>query len=284
MKRLPYNSVLFLLILFLAGCGKSKDARAHLEQAKALYETKQYSAAKSAIDTIRALYPREVEVLKGSLTLMRLVEKGESERNIVFCDSLTPIRTEEAEKLKAGFIFEKDSLYEDIGHYIWKQQIVERNVERSYIRCGVDEKGEIYLASVYFGSRPINHTGLKLSTPDGTFAETVSVPYDGGMNYRFTDLGNTTEVVTYKGENCMDAVNFVYGAGDKVRIKAEYTGGTKFSLYLNENDKKAIRATYNLAVVLSDLEAMRREKEKSEKKILYLDEKLRGNAETMFQK
>lgn len=283
MKRLICNSVLFLLVVFLVGCGKTKEARAHFEQAKMLYETKQYAAAKSAIDTIRVLYPREIEVLKESLTLMRLVEKGESERNIAYCDSLAPIRMEEAEKLKADFIFEKDSAYEDIGNYIWKQKTVEKNVERSYIRCGVDEKGEIYLASVYFGARKINHTGLKLSAPDGTYAETVSIPYDGGMNYRFTDLGNTTEVVTYKGENCIEAVNFVYGVADKVRINAEYTGGIKFSLNLSENDKKAIRATYDLAVVLSDLEAMRLEKEKSTKKIMYLDEKLSGNTEQRFK-
>ncbi|MDR2918018.1 MAG: hypothetical protein LBV72_01455 [Tannerella sp.] len=279
MKFLRCGSVLVLFVLVLTGCGKTKEARAHFEQAKMLYETKQYAAAKSVIDTIRILYPREIEVLKESLTLMRLVEKGESERNIAFCDSLMPIRMEEIEKLKAGFILEKDSVYEDIGNYIWKQQTIERNVQRSYIRCGVDEKGEIYLASVYFGGRAINHTGIKLSIPDGTYAETASIAYDGGMNYRFTDLGNTTEVVTYKGENCIEAVNFVYATDDKVRIKVEYTGGTKFSLNLSEDDKKAIRATHDLAVVLSDLETMRLEKEKSAKKIMYLDEKLKGNTE-----
>jgi hypothetical protein len=181
---------------------------------------------------------------------------------------------EEAEKLKRGFVFEKDSAYEDTGHYVWKQQTIERNVERSDIRCGVDEKGEMYLASVYFGKRPLNHTGLKLSAPDGAYAETVSIPYDGGMNYRFKDGENTTEVVTYKGENCLAAVRFIYATQEKVRIKAAYTGGTPFSLYLGETDKKIIRATCDLATVLGDIEAMRREKEKSAKKIAYIDSKM----------
>jgi hypothetical protein len=269
--------VWLLSILLLAGCGgKTKKAREHLEAAKKLYENRQYAATKSAIDTIRILYPREVEVLRESLTLMRLTERSESERNIAYCDSMTPLRLEEAEILKKGFVFEKDSNYEDIGNYIWKQQVVERNVEHSYIRCGVDEKGELYLSSVYFGSRPINHTGLKLSAPNGTYAETAAIPFDGGMNYRFKDEGNTTEVVTYKGVNCIEAVNFVYGADDKARIKAEYTGGTASFIYLTENDKKAIRATYDLAVVLNDIEAMRMEKEKSTKKILYLNSKMEG--------
>lgn len=277
MKVLTCSSVLVLFVLLLTGCGKTKEARAHLAHARQLYESEQYAAAKTAIDSLRTLYPGEIDVLKESLTLMRLVERGESTRNIAFCDSLLPLRMEEVEKLKGGFVLEKDSVYEDIGNYIWKQQVIERNVQRSYIRCGVNEKGEMYLASVYFGSRPINHTGLKFSASDDTFAETPSIAYDGGMNYRFKDLGNTTEVVTYKDDNCAAAVDFVYGVADKVRIKAEYTGGAKFSLYLSENDKKAIRETYDLAVLLSDIEAMRIEKEKAIKKIMYIDEKLKAS-------
>ena len=269
--------IIFLMVittLFLAGCGKTREARAHLAEAKLLFETQNFEEAKKAIDTIRVRYPREIGVLKESLTLMRLVERGESERNIAYCDSLTPIRMEEAEKLKKGFILEKDTTYVDVGNYVWQQQTIERNVERSYVRCGVDEKGEIYLVSVYFGNRAINHTGLKLSTSDGGYAETTPIPYDGGMNYRFKDLGNTTEVVTYKSEKCIDAVNFVYSAGDRVRIKADYTGGSAFSLYLSENDKQAIKATWDLAAVLNDIESMRKEKERATKIIMYLDEKL----------
>ena len=51
------------------------------------------------------------------------------------------------------------------------------------------------------------HTGIKLSTQDGLFAETPAIPYDGGLNYHFKDLGNTTEVVTYQGEKCEDAAH-----------------------------------------------------------------------------
>jgi len=113
-----------------------------------------------------------------------------------------------------------------------------------------------------------------LSLPDGTFAETAVIPYDGGMNYRFKDNGNTTEVVTYKGDSCLEAVNFIYAAPEKSRIRAEYTGGTSYTIYLGDNERNIIRATHDLAAVLSDIETMRREKEKSEKRILYLNEKL----------
>lgn len=266
-------------LLLAAGCGKGKEAQQALAKAQTLYEQKQYGAAKNAIDTLRAHYPKEIDVLKASLVLMRQVERAESARNIAYCDSLTTIRMQEAEQLKKDFVLEKEAAYEDVGNYVWKQQTIERNVGRSYIRCGVNEKGELYLASVYYGAQPIQHTGLKISTPNGTFAETPAIAYDGGANYRFANLGNTTEVVTYKGAYCLDVVNLVCQTDQKTRIKAEYTGGKTFSMSLSVTDQQAIRAAYNLAAVLTDLEAMHLEKEKSLKKIAYLDEKLSATAQ-----
>lgn len=265
---------LALMAVLFAGCnGNEKEAQARLDNAKGMYERSEFFAAKNEIDSIRALYPKEYNVLKGALSLMRQVEAGEAERNIAFCDSLLPIKLLEAEELKKGFVFEKDSAYEEIGNYIWKQQTVERNVQRSYVRCGANEKGEMYLASVYFGPSPLQHTGIKVSTKDGLFAETVSIPYDGGVNYRFKDLGNTTEVVTYKGENGVDAVKFIY-SNQPERIRIDYTGGKPYTLTMADADKKAIVSTYSLATVLSDIESMNKEKEKAIKKMNYLKSKL----------
>ncbi|MDR1330472.1 MAG: hypothetical protein LBK07_00020, partial [Tannerella sp.] len=230
--RTPVACCLLALVL-AAGCSHTKEARGRLAQAQALYETGQFAAAKNAVDTLRALFPRELDVMRDALTLMRLVERGESVRNVAYCDSLAPLRLEEAERLKKGFVFEKEEEYEETGRYVRQEMTVERNVERSHVRCGVDEKGEIYLASVYFGASSLRHTGLALSIPDGSGARTATIPYDGGMNYRFTDGGNETEVVTYRGENGIAAIRFIYDADRRARIRAEYTGGRPFALYLS---------------------------------------------------
>lgn len=268
-----------LAAITLAACNQTeKEAQARLNNARSMYERNEFFAAKSEIDSIRALYPKEYKVLKEGLTLMRQIELKETERTIAFCDSLLPIKIEEAEALKKGFNFEKDSVYEEISNYIWKQQTIERNVQRCYIRSGVNEKGEIYLASVFYGGAPINHTGIKVSTPDGQFAETATIAYDGGVNYRFKDLGKTTEVVTYKGEKGLDAAKFI-STNVKERIKAEYTGGKPYTIYIADGDKKAIAATFDLATVLSDLENLIKEKDKSTNRIAYLKNKLESNTE-----
>mgnify|MGYP000821163545 len=140
-----------LATLALAGCNNDeKNAQARLDNARSMYEQNEFFAAKNEIDSIRILYPKEFKVIREGLTLMRQVEQKEAERNLAFCDSLIPVKQQELEGLKKGFNFEKDSAYNEIGNYVSKQQTIERNIQRCYIRSGVNEKGEMYLASVYF--------------------------------------------------------------------------------------------------------------------------------------
>ena len=263
-----------LVAALLTACeGDRRAAEERLAQAQALYERNEFFGAKNEIDSIKMLYPKEVTVLRQALNLMRQVEWKEAEGGGAFCDSVLPIKREELVGLKAGFVFEKDSAYEEIGHYIWKRQTIERNVQRCYVRCGVNEEGEMYLASVFYGGKPIEHTSVRLSTKDGQEAETATIPFDGGLNYRFTDLGQTTEVVTYKGEHCESAVKLIY-ANAKERIKVEYKGGKPYTIYMADVDKEAIVKTFDLATVLSDIQAMETLKAKSAKKMDYLNQKL----------
>ncbi|MDR1344448.1 MAG: hypothetical protein LBJ39_03755 [Tannerellaceae bacterium] len=262
------------IITLLTSCsGREKEAAARLECAEAFFERNEWLSAKNAIDSIRADYPDETGILKEALTLMRQIEMKEAERNIVYCDSLLPIRQAEAAEAVKDFVFEKDSAYEQTGNYIQYRQTVERNIERSYIRCGVNEQGEMYLTSVYFGSRPIRHTGIKVSRSDGVFAETAHIPYDGGLNYRFKDGENISEIVQYKGEHGVDVIKFIC-SNAKERLYVNYTGGEKYGIYIGGSDKQAYISTYNFAAILSDIHNLTSERTKAIKKKEYLEGKL----------
>lgn len=269
------------VLLFAASCNsEEKEAQQRLNQAQELVHENKLFAAKQEIDSVRILYPKLVNIQKQSLHLMRQVEFKEAERNLAYCDSLLPIRQAECEKLIKDFVYEKDSVYDEIGKFIWKQQTIERNLQRCYIRAGVNEKGEMYIASVYYGKNPIGHTSVRFSTPDDLFAETPVVAYDGGNNYRFEDLGMKTEVVTYKGIEAADAINFIYSIPQKERIKVEYKGDKPYIIYLADPDRKAIRATYELATVLNDIERMNKQIAKSQQKLAYLSGKLNQQKNT----
>ena len=74
-----------LAAVALSGCNNDeKNAQARLDNARNRYERNEFFAAKSEIDSIRILYPKELKVIRDGLTLMRQVEQKEAERNLAF--------------------------------------------------------------------------------------------------------------------------------------------------------------------------------------------------------
>ena len=267
-------SLLFLTLFLAFACDDSdKKAQVYLERAKVHYENREYSTAKSALDSIKILYPKALETQREALAVQRRVDLAEQERDLAYCDSMLTVRMSEAEKMKPNYLYEKDPEYDEYGKYMDKQQKLENNLQKSYLRTWTDDLGRLYMASVYYGSGALKHDRIKLVAPDGTSCETLPVPYDGALNYRFTDLGMTTEVVTYSQNSDNGAIMFIYVNKDHA-LKAEYSGGRKYVLNLSKADKNALAKTVELSIVLSDIESLKKEKEKATKRIEYLQTKL----------
>jgi hypothetical protein len=263
-------------VILLSACNKkATEARTCIENARNLYDNAEYDSAQKILDSMKVLYPKEFEALKEGLELGRLVELKQQALHLVLYDSLLQIRQAERDSMKSGFIFEKNPQYDDIGKYYRKSQKLENNLQRSYIRSGVNELGSMELASVYHGGQAIRHTGLKVSGSQGEYAETEVIPHDGGLNYSFTDLNTTTEVVTYLNGKDKGVILFIYN-NIKNPLKAEYTGGKKYRISISQVDKDAIISTFDFSVILSDIDRLHKEKEKSAKRIAYLQEKISG--------
>jgi hypothetical protein len=273
------NILIICSLLLVIACSSDKEkALSFLKNAQTLYETGEYATAKQMLDTIKVLYPKEFAVRKQSLQLSRLVEIKIQERNLAFCDSMALVRQAEFETLKSGFLFEKNKKYDDVGKYLDKQQKLENKLQRSYIRISVNELGEISLASVYYGKGAIHHTALKVSKTDGEYTQTQEIPYDGGVNYSFVDLGMTTEVVTYAGGKDNGVIRFIYDNKDEA-LKAEYLGDKKTTIAVSPGDKDALVKTVDFAIILSDMEKLKKEKEKAAARIVYLQSKTGGELE-----
>lgn len=262
------------ILLFLFACNSNKkQAAVFLENAKELYERGEYTSAKNNLDSIKTLFPEEFGIQKQGLKLKRQIEIKEHERNLNFCDSMLKLLLPKAETKKSGFLFEKKSEYDETGKYIDKSQLLEVKLQSSYIRTTVSEIGEIQLLSVYYGGRPIQHSRLKVSKSTGEYVETLDIPYDGGLNYSFVDGGMTTEVVTYTNGKDNGVIQYIYNNKESV-LKAELSGKGKYAFTISAADKQGLVKIVDFAVVLSDIDKMKKEKEKSSRRLKYLEDKL----------
>ncbi|MDR2791161.1 MAG: hypothetical protein LBB27_00235 [Tannerellaceae bacterium] len=216
----------------------------------------------------------ELSARRDSLQTARRQDSVEAARNVAFCDSILPLLRSEMEALRGTFSFEKDTAYATSGNYVHRRQTIEHNIGRSYLRSGVTEQGEPFLASVYAGRRPIRHTALRISIPTGLYAQTPDVPFDGGRNYRFEDDGLFTEVVTYRGEQCLPLLQFLYENRNAGRLRADYLGGEAYYIHINAKDLSNIASTYQFSHLLHDIVRFETERQKSARRLDYLRQKL----------
>ena len=169
--------ILFLTALcsLLTACEDVEKANEKLQLARQAYEAKQYNEAKIQIDSIKILYPKAFDARRAGLYLMQDIELAEQQQTLTYLDSLLQIHQTELENLKNHFVLEKDTAYQQIGHYLAPAQVIEKNLHRSYLRFQTDETGIMSLTSIYCGKSNIHHTAVKVTAPDGP-PKTVTRP------------------------------------------------------------------------------------------------------------
>jgi hypothetical protein len=268
-----YPPILAALLLF-TGCNKADPARKQFDQARNLYETAQYGAARQSLSELKTQYPQNLTLQKDILRLTREIEWKEQHRNLAFCDSLLPIRRQEADALKPSFTFEKTG-YDAEGRYIdpaWNPSLESGSIG---IKTSVTEANDLVLTAIHKGSAPTRYNRIKVSLPSGEYAETQAIPSDGGANYSFTDINGTCyEILTFQKGRDQGVIAFIYAYADE-KISMEYLGGKKIPpRLLSSKEKNALVSAVRLASLLKEIAQLSDQKEKAEQRIVYLRSKL----------
>lgn len=246
-------------ILLFPACGDgSHEAGEQYEKALKLFEAGQYESARNAIDSIEQLYPKAFKQIREGMLLMCRVKQKESERNLLYIDSVLKVRQAELEAAKKKFRFEKDAKYQTEGNYVYNKLPKQNAITRSQLKVQVTENGQMQLASVYYGSTPLNHSSIRVTLPDKSKAETLAIGYDGSNNYRFTDNGKYTEIVTYKDGQCSAVASLIADNTDKA-ITLTYLGGNRYTLALDRTTREAVKETRNLYTLMRNVDDLTRE-------------------------
>lgn len=269
--------------LFLAACccllgaceNVEKKAEAKLQAARQAYEAGQFSEAKSLIDSIKIQYPKAFDTRRAGLYLMQDIELAEQTKSLVYLDSLLQVEEQKLPVLRKGLVFEKDTAYQQIGHYLASSQVLERNLHRSYLRFQTDENGIMSLTSIYCGSRNIHHTAVKVSAPDHTFAQTPA----SKDSYETSDLGEQIEKADYKLGEDGGVIAFI-GLNKDKSLKVEYIGDRTYYTNLTPADRQAAADVYALSQVLSSITHIRQQKDEANQKIRFIQENIRKRKKT----
>ena len=271
-------------VTLLLACGdSSRDASTQYEKALQLFKAGQYESAKNAIDSIEQLYPKAFKQIKEGMLLMCRIKQKESERNLLYIDSVLKVRQSELETAKKDFRFEKDAKYQTEGNYVYNKLPKQSAITRSQLKVLVTEHGQMQLASVYYGSAPLKHSSIRVTLPDKSKAETLAIVYDGANNYRFTDNGKYTEIVTYKDGQCSAVASLIADNTDK-NITLTYLGGSRYTLTLDPLTREAVKATRHLYNLIRSVDDLNREYllnvrtlELADKQVMQLEKQQKGS-------
>lgn len=269
--------------ILLSGCNNgSHDATAQYEKALKLFEAGQYEGARNAIDSIEQLYPKAFKQIRAGMLLMCRVKQKESERNLLYIDSLLKVKQAELEAAKKDFRFEKDAKYQTEGNFVYNKLPKQSAITHSQLKVLVTEYGQMQLASVYYGNTPLRHSSIRVTLPDKSKAETLAIGYDGANNYRFTDNGKYTEIVTYKDGQCSAVASLIADNTDK-NITLTYLGGNRYTLTLDPLTREAVKATRNLYNLIRSVDDLDREYqlnvrtlELADKQVMQLEKQQKG--------
>ena len=268
MKKIGFSALLALVTLAGCGDGGEKEAQIRLQKAEAALQQENFSEAKLQIDSIKVLYPKAFEARKQGIKLMQQVDLKEQGKTLVYLDSMMQVKQAQLDSIKANFVLEKDTAYQEIGNWFYPTQVVEKNVGRSFLRAQVNELGEMSLTSIYCAGGQLNHTSVKVSVGD-TFAETPMT----NDSYATTDLGRTIEKADYKVSEDGGVVGFIVANQDK-NIQLTFIGDKTYRTAMQKNDRKAIAELTELARILSGMEEIRKQQKEANLKIQFVTRKI----------
>ena len=246
-----------------------KKAGEKLQAAREAFELGNYNEAKILIDSIKMLYPKAFETRRAGIGLMQEVELKEQEKSLVYLDSMLQAKQKDFDAIKGKYTFEKDAEYQNIGNYLHPSQVIEKNLHRSFLRFQVDENGVMSMTSIYCGAHNIHHEAVKVTAPDGSFAETPAAK----DSYETTDLGEKIEKADFKLGEDGNVMGFLYLNKDK-NIKVNYQGERPYSITMTAADRQALASIYELAQLLSSMTEIKKNMEEANLKIEFVKKKM----------
>lgn len=253
-------SVFVGILVFACGPTDQEQAVSRISLADSLLAKGDTSIALLHLDSISNLYPKAVREKALAQVLKNRVYASLIMKDRLELDTIkTMIKV-----LEKSFNKEKGQ-YDKYTNYIPKRQSFNRSWDRSFVQVNLNELGEIYLSSNYYGEQWLHHTGLRVYDGEDQ-SKTGKVELDDVNNYRSEFMDTKWERVTYKDNKSEDVIEFIANNSHR-KLKAVFLGKRHYYILLEGFDKKAVKDAWELSKLLKRRIQLNKEIERLQKKI-----------------
>ena len=244
MKYCP-GILIAMLILMFVSCGPSQEdrARMRLDQARKFLQDRDTAKALLEVDSIPVLFPKAMYSVKAAKDLKNTINMDKFQRYNQELDSLESSITQ----LEKNFIKEKGE-FDQYIQYTYKRQNFNQRWNKSFLQVHLNEMGDIYFSSNYYGEHWLNHTGIRVY--DGKLqAKTDKVPLGDVNNHHSDFMDEKWEKVTYRNGKEENVIKFIAENANR-NLKAVFLGSRYYYIILESYDKEAFKEAYQLSLDL----------------------------------
>ncbi len=247
--------LLGILMIFSSCTSETqKQAEKRLDQARTMYEGKEYEQSLRVLDSIQSWFPEEYSVLAEALKLQKTVALEYHGSFIKQASQLLAETEPQVELLAKNFYFTKGNSSRP-GIYEHKRQTVRNSWSRSFLKVNITEDGDFWISSKYYGKEWLDHFCIKVYDNNlQVFSDTI--PLNHPDNRKLQDGDDKWETIDYRNGTDGGVVGFIIENLDR-NLKVRFTGKKHYYIVMEKFDKEAVRDGYELAQVLSELNDLR---------------------------
>lgn len=270
MKTKLYLLLLGTALFFSCNNHHEKEAQVFLQRAQTALEAHAFSEAKLQLDSIKVMYPKAFETRKAANDLLLEVKLKEQQVSLHYIDSMLVVQKAAVQQNKKTFRLEKNAKYQEEGNFFYPTQIDSKNLNRTYLRAQVSERGKFSLTAVYHDRRYLNHTQIKVQTKDGSY----SGPIASSNTYK-SHLGrHYTEKCDYTGDTAKELAKFI-ALNHKKTLNVQFISNRKtVTKTMRRSDALAVMKVFRFAQLLDSIQTLEQQKEKAQRYINFLTRKI----------
>jgi len=173
-KTIPTCLIAIAFIaLSVCSCREKTDVEAEAQkmftEIRHAVDDERFADAREMIDTLRTRYKFALNTRRQIIDYMPVLEYRQATHDLAIAKSADSIAADSLEKMKKGFVLEKDSRYQSVGFYMTPSQ-TSSSSHRTCLRGEVSEDGKMMIISVVNGKK-LNHRRIRLASSSGITVE-----------------------------------------------------------------------------------------------------------------
>jgi hypothetical protein len=251
MKTTGISFVIILIVSIMTSCTPASEKKAETDflRVESMVTSHELSNAMQMLDSMMVWNKDNYGVVGKALKRKNAIALDYHKGVIQMSEERIRALDSQVEALSKGFIFKPGQAGQP-GSYEHKRQTVESSWNRTFLKIVLNEKGDAWMLSHYYGKEWIDHTSLRIYD-DKNYILTDTIGLGHEWNRKVEDLGDRWETIEFRDGSDAGALAFIHDNYRK-SIKVKFTGKT-FQYILMENyDKEAIKNGWELAQVLKE--------------------------------